>query len=333
MNLTYLLRRLSLLLVTAIALSILVFGLTRFVPGGPAEQLIAAASQGETGAHLELSADQIAELNAFYGLDQPFLAAYVEWFSKLFHGDLGTSFRFQEPVTDLLLSRSAVTLSYGLCTLILLYGLALPLGFLKALYHNTLFDSLSSLLLLVLRSVPGFVVGLFLLSIFSVRLDFFPMSGFASDHFGELNTWQQVGDLMRHGFLPIVSYTIGLIAYLTFLTKNALLENLSAEYMRFAVAKGFRFSTAVYRHALRNSLIALAPYVGSSLALLVGGSFLIETIFTIEGLGLLGYEALLQRDYPLVMGVILVTSLVLLLGNLLSDIMLTLLNPRIRFEP
>jgi microcin C transport system permease protein len=103
--------------------------------------------------------------------------------------------------------------------------------------------------------------------------------------------------------------------------------------MRFAVAKGFRFSTAVYRHALRNSLIALAPYVGSSLALLVGGSFLIETIFTIEGLGLLGYEALLQRDYPLVMGVILVTSLVLLLGNLLSDIMLTLLNPRIRFEP
>jgi microcin C transport system permease protein len=337
----YFLRRFLLLIPTFLGLTVLVFAITRFVPGGPVEQMLAraqgGAGEGRGSAALSRSSQsldesQIAELRAFYGLDKPVLQSYGMWLGKTLQFDFGTSTRYQEPVRDLILDRLPVTLSYGAVTLCLLYFIAIPLGVFKAVRHGSFADAGSSVFLFVLQSVPSFVIGLLLLVVLSVKLDLFPMSGFASDNFAEMSFSEKLRDLLWHGILPIVSYVVGLLAFLTFLMKNALLENLSADFVRTAVAKGAPFGHSVRRHAFRNSLVSLTPYVGSSVGILVGGSFLVETIFTIDGLGLLGYDALIQRDYPTVMGILVVTATMVLAGNLFSDFLLAVVDPRVKFQ-
>ena len=181
-------------------------------------------------------------------------------------------------------------------------------------------------------ALPGFVVGILLLTLFSFQLEWFPFGGFVSDEFEELDTLSaQIYEILWHAVLPLMAYAIGDFAILTMTMKNSLMENLSADYVRTAIAKGLPFDKALKQHALRNSLIPIASHFGAVVSVFFAGSFLIEAVFNIDGIGLLGYDAILQRDYPVVMGILVMTSIAMMIGNILSDICVALVDPRVKF--
>lgn len=337
--LAYFIRRLLLVIPTFIGVTLLVFAITRLVPGGPVDEILqqlqVAGGDGSSGQAVggeTLSDEQINQLNAFYGLDKPILSAYFDWIQKVLQLDLGLSTRFQDPVLSLIAERLPVSLFYGITTLIIVYGVCLPLGIAKAIRHNSSFDNISSVLVFIGYAIPGYVLGILLLNILAYQFDFFPMGGFVSDDFETLSITDKVVDVFKHAVLPLTAYVAGSFAMLTFLMKNALLENLSKDYMKTAIAKGLSFRQSVFRHALRNSLIPIATGFGGILGVVLSGSFLIESIFNIDGIGLLGYESIIKRDYPVVMGILVISSLLYLLGNILSDICVAIVDPRVKFE-
>lgn len=334
----YFFRRLLLIPPTLIGVTIIVFAITRLVPGGPLERAIMESQQfsqaagAQVGQGMALSAGQLDQLKKYYGFDKPLLTSYFDWLGKVARGDFGSSYRYNEPVWDVIKSRFPVSLYYGLATLIITYAVCIPLGVVKAIRHRTAVDNISSLLIFIGYAIPGYVLGALLLLYFSVRLEWFPMGGFVSMRFDELGPLDQTLDVIKHSVLPLICYLVGSFAFLTLLLKNHLMDNLAADYMRTAVAKGLSFNRAVTRHAMRNSLIPIATTFGQNVVLLVSGSFLIESIFDINGFGLLGLTSILDRDYPVVMGVVLLASLLLLLGNIISDLLVALVDPRIRFQ-
>jgi microcin C transport system permease protein len=334
----YFLRRLLLLPPTLVGITLIVFFITRIVPGGPLEQALMRAQTMSGGRHASLggqgtalSDDQLEQLKQYYGFDKPWYVGYVTWLGKVFTGDLGTSYRYNEPVWDLMKERFPISLYYGLIDLIIAYAVCIPLGILKTIRHNTWMDTGSSILVFIGYAIPGYVLAALLLVFFSAHLRWFPMGGFVSDDFSTFTFAGKVKDLVWHSALPLICYLVGSFAFLTLLLKNQLLDNLAADYMRTAIAKGSPYRLAVLRHALRNSLIPLATNFGQNITLLVFGSFLIEKIYDIEGFGLLGYTSILDRDYPVVMGVLLLTSMLLLLGNIISDVLVALVDPRVKF--
>lgn len=335
----YFIRRLLLVIPTFFGVTLLVFMITRLVPGGPVDEILQqlqlAGGEGSGTRSVggeTLSEEQIKQLQAFYGLDKPILSAYWEWIKKVFQMDLGVSTRFQDPVTDLIKERLPISLFYGVTTLVIVYGVCIPLGIAKAIRHRTPFDNISSALVFIGYAIPGYVLGILLLNIFAYHFDYFPMGGFVSDDFEMLSAMGKIADVFRHAILPLIAYVAGSFAMITLLMKNSLLENLSTDYMRMAVAKGLSFRQAVFRHALRNSLVPLATGFGGILGVVLSGSFLIESIFNIDGIGLLGYESVIKRDYPVVMGILVISSLLYLLGNILSDICVALVDPRVKFD-
>ncbi len=335
----YFLRRFLLIPPTLLGVTLIVFVITRFVPGGPMERAMAEAQQaalsgGRGGASqtMALSESQLDQLRAYYGFDKPVLISYGLWLGKIVRGDLGKSYRYNEPVWDIIKARFPVSLFYGLITLVITYGISIPLGVAKAIKHRTFLDNASSVLIFAGYAIPGYVLGALLLLFFAARLEWFPMGGFTSYDFDDLSPMAQVWDLVHHATLPLVCYLVGSFAVTTLLMKNHLMDNLAADYIRTAVAKGVSFRSAVLKHALRNSMIPIATTFGQNITLLVSGSFLIETIFDIDGFGLLGYTSIVDRDYPVVMGVIFLSSLLLLVGNILSDALVAMVDPRVRFK-
>ncbi|WP_282176709.1 ABC transporter permease subunit [Vibrio nereis] len=337
--LAYILRRLLLVIPTFLGITILIFAITRFVPGGPVERMLAnmqsvseSASMNVAGSSSALSEDQIAELNAFYGLDKPVLESYLDWLSKIIVLDLGESTRYYEPVSEMIAERLPVSLFYGGMTFFISYFISIPLGYYKAIKHGSVFDSSSSVLIFIGYALPGYVVGVFLITVFAYNLDWFPMGSFVGDDFDDYETFlEQFKDIMWHAILPLICYLIGDFATLTMTMKNNLMENISADYIRTAIAKGLPFKTAVRKHALQNSLIPIASHFGNSLLFFMTGSFLIEVIFNIDGIGLLGYESIMERDYPVVMGIVAINAVMLMIGNILSDLCVALADPRVRF--
>lgn len=334
----YILRRLLLVIPTLIGITIVVFALTRMVPGGPIERMMTAyqmANQQQSSQHSiagnTLSEDQLNQLKEYYGFDKPILTSYFDWLGKLIHFDLGMSSRYYEPVWDTIKERLPISIFYGVCTLILTYLIAIPLGILKALKHGEIEDFATSIFVFLGYAIPNYIVAIALLYTFSFHFELFPMGGFSSDEFDYLPWQDQVLDILEHATLPLIAYISGSFAVMTFMVKNALLDNMSAQYVQTAISKGLNFRQAVFRHALRNSLIPLATHFGNNISLILMGSFLIETIFNIDGFGLLGYESLIERDYPVVMGILVISALLTLLGNILSDICVALADPRIRF--
>ena len=337
----YFIRRFLLIIPTLLGITIIVFAVTRLVPGGPLERAIMEAQQMDAsgsvnsqaaGQGMAISEAQLNKLKEYYGFDKPMLQSYVQWLGKVVRGDLGTSYRYNEPVWDVIQDRFPVSLYYGLITLVLTYAVCIPLGVVKAIRHRTTIDNVSSILIFIGYAIPGYALGSLLLLYFSVRLDWFPMGGFVSYSFEQKDTMGQIGDLVSHSVLPLICYMVGAFALVTMLLKNHLMDNLAADYIRTAIAKGVSFRHAVTRHAMRNSLIPIATTFGQNITLLVSGSFLIETIFDIDGFGLLGLTAILDRDYPIVMGVVLLSSLLLLIGNILSDLLVAMVDPRVRFN-
>lgn len=336
----YFLRRFLLIPPTLLGITLIVFLITRVVPGGPIERALMEAQSADVaggGGRADtgrgaISEDQMNQLKAYYGFDQPPLMAYLSWLKKVVTGDLGMSYRYSEPVLDIILERIPVSLTYGLITMVLVYAVCIPLGVLKAIKHRTPIDNLTSALVFIGYAIPGYALGAILVVYLAARRGWFPMGGFVSRDFSDLSFFGKIGDFAHHAALPLLCYTVGSFALVTLLMKNHLMDNLAADFIRTAVAKGVSFRTAVVKHALRNSLIPIATHFGHQFTGLVTGSFLIEFIFDINGMGLLGYTSVVDRDYPTVMGVLLISSFLLLLGNIVSDVLVALVDPRVRFK-
>lgn len=336
----YFLRRLLLIVPTMIGITMACFLLMHFVPGGPVEQALMrmrAANQQESGAgganyQANMTQAELENIKKIYGFDQPVHIRYLRWLSKVVRLDLGTSYTYERPVLDLVVSRFPVSLTFGLFGLFATYLVCIPLGIKKALTHRETFDNLSSILVFMAYSIPSFALGVLFIVVLGGQLNLFPIAGMVSDGFEELSFLGKIGDYMHHMFLPLVCYTIGSFATLTLLMKNSLMEVLGQDYFRTALAKGLSYKQALFDHALRNALIPIATNIGAILSVIFAGSFLIETVFSIDGMGLLGYEAIVNRDYPVALGIIFLSSLIMLVGRILSDICLVLVDPRIRFE-
>lgn len=257
---------------------------------------------------------------------------YMKKYEGLLQGNLGNSIRFGEPVISVIADRLPVSTYFGILTFILSYLVCIPLGVFKALSHKSIWDDMSSIVVFIGYAVPGYALGSLLLLFLSVKLDWLPMSGLASPNHESMNAWEKTLDLFLHTIQPLSCYLVGGFAFVTMLMKNHLLDHLAADYVRTAMAKGLSFPQAVRRHALRNSLVPLATNVGHQVTLFVTGSFLIETIFDIDGFGLLGFNAVIDRDYPVVMGVLGLSACLMLLGNVLADALVAWADPRVRFE-
>jgi microcin C transport system permease protein len=206
------------------------------------------------------------------------------------------------------------------------------LGVAKAVKHKSAFDNVSSVLVFIGYAIPGWVVGVLLLVLFASHWELLPLGGLVSDDFEDFSNLGKLVDLARHTVLPLAAYVLGSFTVMTFLMKNTLMDNLSADYVRTAIAKGLPFRKAVFQHALRNSLIPIATSFGNNISIILSGSFLIEKVFNINGMGLLGYESVLERDYPVVMGILVISSLLFMIGNILSDICVAVVDPRVKFE-
>lgn len=338
----YVVRRLLLMVPTFIGITFATFVLVQFVPGGQIDQMrMALAGAGGAGevagaggsrVQLDIPEEQLQRLRAYYGFDKPLPVAYGQWLADTVRLDLGTSFRYNEPVLTVIAERLPVSIYYGVITALFTYGICIPLGILKAIRHRTRVDTWTSVLIFVGYAVPGFALGAVLSNLFAVRWELFPLGGFMSTGAAALPWHERWLDIVWHSVLPLVAYLSGAFAVTTMLMKNSLLENMSADYVKTALAKGLGWRRAIFVHALRNSLIPMATTVGGLLGIFLTGSFLIERVFAIPGIGLLAFEAIQTRDFPVVLGFLVISSVLLMLGNLLSDLVVALVDPRVRFE-
>jgi microcin C transport system permease protein len=262
----------------------------------------------------------------------PRAVIYQTRFSGLLQGDLGRSTVYNDPVEDMIFARMPVAAYFGLLTAIITYAICLPLGVLKALKHRTFIDTSSSVLIFLGYSIPGFALGAILLVHLGARMNLFPLFGLTSPGFDQLDNWDKVIDIAHHTVLPLTCYIVGSFAMLTMLTKNSLMDNLAADYVRTAVAKGASYPRAVFGHAFRNSMIPVATSLGSLVEIFIGGSMLIETVFDIQGFGLLQYQAVIARDVPVIMGTLTIAAFLMLVGQVISDLLVAMVDPRIKFE-
>jgi len=257
-------------------------------------------------------------------------------YSGILTGNLGKSYTYLKPVTEVMKPRFKISLFFGLTGIFLSYLICIPLGIKKALNHGTAFDFSSSVIIFMAYSIPGWALGGVLLVLFGGGsfFDIFPLGGFRSpsELWYTLTPLQKVVDQIHHMILPIIAWSIGSFATLTVLMKNSLLENLSQDYVRTAFAKGIKETRVIWYHAMRNSLIPIASGIGHILGVVIAGSYFIERMFNIDGFGRLAYEAILSRDYPVTLGFLVIVVIIRLLGNIISDLVLATVDPRIRFK-
>jgi microcin C transport system permease protein len=295
---------------------------------------VSSPGGGTTSGVLNIPESAMTEMKKFYGFDKPIHLRYVTWLGNLINFDLGKSYVYAEPVWNVITSRFPVSIYFGLIGFILTYLVCVPLGVFKAVKNGSTFDFVSSVIVYMGYSTPGWAFGALMLILFGGGSfwDVFPLGGFRSENFDSMTFFQQVGDQFIHTVLPVFAYVVGSFAILTTLTKNSVIENLGQDYIRTAFAKGLSEKRVIFYHALRNSLIPIVTGLGHFISLVLAGSFLIETVFNINGMGLLGYKSILNRDYPVTMGILVISSFLLLVGNILSDIIYALVDPRIRFK-
>jgi microcin C transport system permease protein len=345
--LSYILKRLLLMIPTLFGVMAITFLVTQFVPGGPVEQLVSqlqgTASGGEvsSGSHSNiyrgasgLDAARIEELRALYGFDKPAWQRFYEMVKSYLTFDLGHSYFQHRSVMELIIDKLPVSISLGLWTFLITYAVSIPLGIAKAIRDGTPFDVATSTLILIGYAIPGFVLGITLLVLFGGGSfwDIFPLRGIVSDNWAELGWMARILDYLWHMVLPITASVVGSFAVMTMLTKNSFLEEIRKQYVTTARAKGLGESAILYRHVFRNAIIPLVTgFPAAFLAAFFTGSLLIETIFSLDGLGLLSYESVLKRDYPVVLGTLYLFTLLGLLARLITDISYVLVDPRIQF--
>lgn len=344
----YFIRRLLLIIPTFLGITLIVFVILQIVPGGPLERELLKLRMGgqmgggEVGSSggmnapggIEIPESALNEMKKYYGFDLPIHERYIRWLGNLFQLNLGKSYVFAEPVMDVIVARFPVSIYFGLIGFILTYLICVPLGVIKAVKNGSKFDFISSVIVFMGYSTPGWAFGAIMLVFLGGGSfwDIFPLGGFRSEDFESLTFMGQVWDQIQHTVLPVISYMVGSFATLTILTKNSVIENLSQDYIRTAFAKGLSEKRVIFKHALRNSLIPIATGLGHFFSLVLAGSFLVEKVFNIQGMGLLGFTSIQSRDYPVTMGILVISSLLLLIGNIISDILYASIDPRIRFK-
>lgn len=342
----YILKRLAMLIPTLLGITIVVFGIVNLAPGSPVEQKLqqlkfsgadgsgsgssTSASSSSTGT---VSNEVLEALKKQYGFDKPWYERYWIWLKNLSKLDFGESFTYEEEVTSVIMSKLPVSLQFGIISLILSYLISIPLGIIKAIKDGSKFDQGTSFLLFLAYSIPGFMLAIFLIVFLAGGsfLDIFPIGGLYSDFYDEMSTWERLWDRVYHFILPLICYMIGSFTTLTILMKNSLIEEIRKDYIRTARAKGLSEKVVYLKHALRNALIPIVTGLGSFLSVFFAGSLLLEKIFQLDGMGLLGFNSLLSRDYNVLMGLVFIQSLLMLVGNIISDIAYVLVDPRIDF--
>ncbi len=338
----YFARRFLLIIPTFIGITLAVFVMMHFVPGGPVERQImrfkmALTTEGGasgTALSIDIPEDAIEEMRRYYGFDKPVHIRYALWLWNLLHLDLGRSYIYQDPVWDVIKSRFPISIFLGLTGFFLSYIVCIPLGVWKAIKHGSRFDFGSSFIVFLGYSIPGWALGAALLVLLGGGSfwNWFPLGGFRPGNWEYLSFFEKITGQLHHMFLPVLCYMLGSFATLTILMKNSLMENLGQDYIRTAFAKGLSERRVIFVHALRNSLIPIATGLGHVIGLILAGSFLIEKVFNIDGMGYLGYTSILQRDYPVALGILVISSLLMLVGNILSDMIYVVVDPRIRFK-
>jgi microcin C transport system permease protein len=339
--LEYILKRFIYMIPTLLGVTVIVFLIINLAPGSPVEQKIRqirfASSGGEaqaSGNNGAVSQEVIDALNKQYGFDKPLHIRYFIWLKNLATLDFGESFTYELPVIEVITSKFPVSLQFGLISLILSYLICIPLGVSKAIFNGSKYDYISSFMIMVMYSIPGFMLGILLIVFFAGGsfFDWFPAGELYADYYDDLSFFGKISNRIHHFILPCISYMIGQFTVLTMLQKNSLLEEIQKDYIRTARAKGLSEKKVYIKHALRNALIPIVTGIGSFLSVFFAGSLLIETIFNLDGMGLLGYKAILERDYNVIMGLTFIQSLLMLFGNLLSDLAYVLVDPRIDFK-
>ncbi|MEE9929003.1 microcin C ABC transporter permease YejB [Microvirgula aerodenitrificans] len=342
----YIAKRLLLMVPTLFGILLVTFMVIQFVPGGPVEQLareLRGAQVGETvttntgfyRASGGLDADRLAELKTLYGFDKPAYQRFGDMIWRYLHFDLGESFYHHQSVGSLVVSKLPVSMSLGLWTFFLTYLISIPLGIRKAVRDGSAFDVATSTLLLVGYAIPGFVLGVALLVLFGGGsfLEVFPLRGLVSDNWNELGWPARIADYLWHMVLPVTASVVGSLAVMTLLTKNTFLEQIRSQYVLTARAKGVSENRILYKHVFRNAMIPLITgFPSAFIGAFFSGSLLIETIFSLDGLGLLSYDAVVKRDYPVVMGTLYLFTLIGLVARLLSDLCYVWVDPRLRFD-
>jgi len=338
--LAYVAKRILLMIPTLLGVLTLVFAIIQFVPGGPIEQLMAEARAGRGGdtggytAKRDIDKKQMEELKKLYGFDKPWYVRYADMLKNFAQFDLGRSFLRNQDVWTLIKSKLPVSISLGLWTFLVSYLISIPLGVAKAVREGSRFDTFTTVLVLMGFAIPGFVLGILLIVLFAggTFLDWFPLRGLTSDNWATLSWPARIADYFWHLVLPLTCYAIGSFAVITFLTKNTFVEEIRKQYVLVARAKGVSEQRVLYKHVFRNALIPLvtgfpAAFVGAFFA----GALLIETIFSLDGLGYLSYESLVRRDYPVVLGSLYLFTLIGLIVKLIGDLMYVVVDPRVQF--
>ena len=364
--LNYILQRLLLMIPTVFGILLVSFIVIQFVPGGPVERMIAQlqghdvgatarfsggggdmaagasmdASAGSTGAASNyrgaqgLDPEFVKELERLYGFDKPAHERFVQMIWNYLRFDLGTSYYRDVKVTDLILEKMPVSVSLGLWSTLLIYLISIPLGIRKAVKDGQAFDVWSSAAIFIGYAIPSFLFAILLIILFAGGryFDWFPLRGIVSDNWGDLPWYKQALDYMWHMTLPTLAIVASGFAGLTMLTKNSFLDEINKQYVLTARSKGLKESRVLYGHVFRNAmLIVIAGFPAAFMSIFFTGSLLIEVIFSLDGLGLLGYESIINRDYPVVLGTLYVYALIGLVVTLLRDVIYVLVDPRIDF--
>ncbi|MGZ5181727.1 MAG: microcin C ABC transporter permease YejB [Ramlibacter sp.] len=337
----YIFKRILLMLPTLLGVILLTFIVTQFVPGGPVEQFMAEARRtagrtGETGAYRGgqgVDPKRIAEIKALYGFDKPPAERFVKMLGQFARFDLGRSFFQNKDVWQLVKEKLPVSVSLGLWTFFISYLVAVPLGVAKAVRAGSRFDLATSIVVLVGYAIPGFVLGIVLLVVFGGQLQWFPLRGLVSGNWDELSWPSRIVDYLWHITLPVTAMVLGSFAVTAMLTKNAFLEEIRKQYVLTARAKGLTERRVLWKHIFRNALIPIvtgfpAAFIGAFFT----GSLLIETLFSLDGLGLLSYESVIRRDYPVVLGTLYLFTLIGLVTKLVSDLCYVWVDPRVKFD-
>jgi microcin C transport system permease protein len=328
---------------TLFGITLICFVVINLAPGSPIEQKLqqikfgnqdggggGTGDLGQSGVSQEL----VEALKKQYGFDKPIHIRYWIWLKNVVTFNFGDSFTYEEPVVDVIVSKFPVSLQFGILSIILTYLICVPLGISKAVKNGSLYDGITSFILFLLYSVPPLMLGILLIVFLAggSYFDWFPVSGISSDNYDELSFWGKIWDRAHHFVLPLLCYMINSFTVLTVLMKNSLLDEIKMDYVRTARAKGLSEKVVVMKHGLRNALIPIVTGLGSFLGVFLAGSLIVEQIFTLDGIGRLGYQATLQRDYNLIMALIFISSLVSLLGRLISDVLYVVIDPRIDFN-
>lgn len=351
---SYILRRLLLIIPTLLGIMVVNFLIVQAAPGGPVEQMLAqiqghdvsatvrisgsssdAATQGESRGRQGLDPELVRKIEKMYGFDKPAHQRLFDMLVNYSRFDFGDSFFRNASVIDLIKEKMPVSLSLGIWSTLIIYLISIPLGIKKAVSHGSRFDLWSSAMIIISYAIPGFLFAIILIVLFAggSYFDLFPLRGLTSSDFSELSATEKILDYFWHLALPLTAYTIGGFATLTMLTKNSFLDEINKQYVITARAKGLEEKQVLYGHVFRNGmLIIIAGFPSAFLSMFFTGSMLIEVIFSLDGLGLLGFEAAINRDYPVLFGTLFIFTLMGLIMKLISDLVYILVDPRIDFE-